>query len=250
MNQIVHEYIGRLYDDLADLRFSIDPTIEASHFRERSDKGIRYGVKVSLLRDKANAEWSVFDAYRIPYSSYTRLSRNARKYFSLTHEGNRQLKEVAVSFAREMKADITSDFPVLIGITSSEPLNERNPRSTFVEDVSKYATALIQAAQQPILTPPTPKPTSIPTPSPTPPVNHISSRPLYQNPRSRLMGYSIFMDPAYREAWALWERFGRDWKEIPEAALRRNGYTRRITGASSSRITVEIIPLLEKNDES
>ena len=247
MNRIVRNYIDRLYADLDSLRLPTDPTIKASRFAEHSGKGITYGVRVSLLRGSTYAEWSVLDAYRGP-TLFTRLSTTAQKSFSLTHEGNKILREAAVDFAREIRADIypVSDRPTFLKINSYESLDKRNPRSTFVADVSKYVAVLSQAAQQSILTPPTPKPTSIPTPSPTPPVTPVSSRLLYQNPRSRLMEHSIFMEPAYREAWVLWNRYGRDWKEIPPGELNEIGFTIRITGGRDK--TVDIIPLSRKSD--
>jgi len=203
------------------------------------------------------------------------LYADATKSFSLNYGADQQLREVVVNFARQNKGEVVEDLPHKIGIKWSESFAIRKPNSNFVSDISTLVGALAndifyreatevdrgkfqgETLQQPIPIPPTPKPTFIPTPSPTPPVTTVSLHaplpvpPSYAQKSRPLASGEPFLvfriwDP---KAWALREIHG-DWKEIPEAALRRNGYTRRITGASSSRITVEIIPLLERNDES
>lgn len=247
MNRLVHGFIRQLSTDLNGLRYTIDPTIEARRFSTRSNEGMLYGVRVSLFHDDAYAEWAVLDAYQ--RLLFTRLSGNAQKYFSLVHGGKQELREAAINFAGVINADIDGDFPDSIEITSYEPIDQQNPHSTFVEDVSRYATALIKVAQKPIHILPTP----ISTPSLTPPVTPISPtphtpssvptsyvpRPLHQDPHSRLMAYSILMNPAYRKAWELWKRYDRDWKEIPIEELEAIGLTRRITGGRDKFVDIQ-----------
>lgn len=243
MNRAVSGFIGQLTTALTELSYTIDPTIEARRFRTPSKEGIRYGVRVSLLRDEAHAEWNILDAYQRP-TLFTRLNRRASKYFSLTHEGNQELRKAAVNFAREIKADIypASDLPTLLEINSSEPLDKRNPSSTFVEDVLRYATALIQVAQQPISIPPTPKLTPLPVSQPTrAPVKSQHVQALKPPPK-RYDRYLHFRLHDF-ELWELRDsypgEYDGDFKAIPEEELERIGWTRRITGDRPKIIDIQ-----------